>query len=270
MQPDSDQQTQQQKRLLAELYYGRSGRAVLFRYGLLVMDMCAVAAFGVAFVLRHLDQPEDLSFVLSLFENAVGILVLADLAARMFLARDRLRYFSRGRRIADALAGISFLAPGVINLGFLKIFRLVRSAMSLRAHGRILLQYEPRDRNEKIFLRVVNLVVFVFAISEIVYELQFRTNPDIKYYTDALYFTVVTLTTTGFGDITLPGTGGKWLSIVIMVIGITLFFRLIRAIFETPHVAFACPRCGLEIHQTDAQYCRRCGAKIAHDRERQE
>ena len=31
----------------------------------------------------------------------------------------------------------------------------------------------------------------------------------IAHYLDALYFTVTALTTTGFGDITLPGTTGR-------------------------------------------------------------
>ena len=41
-----------------------------------------------------------------------------------------------------------------------------------------------------------------------VYETQHAHNPQIANYADALYFTVTALTTTGFGDITLPGTPG--------------------------------------------------------------
>ena len=43
-------------------------------------------------------------------------------------------------------------------------------------------------------------------MSAIVYETQHWSNPEIANYIDALYFTVTALTTTGFGDITLPGT----------------------------------------------------------------
>ena len=41
--------------------------------------------------------------------------------------------------------------------------------------------------------------------STIVYETQHWTNPEIRNYVDALYFTVTALTTTGFGGITLRG-----------------------------------------------------------------
>lgn len=40
-------------------------------------------------------------------------------------------------------------------------------------------------------------------------------------YIDALYFTVAMLTTTGFGDITLPGTAGRLLSILMMIVGVS-------------------------------------------------
>jgi voltage-gated potassium channel len=36
-------------------------------------------------------------------------------------------------------------------------------------------------------------------------------------WADALYFTVTALTTTGFGDITLPGTSGRLISVIIML-----------------------------------------------------
>jgi voltage-gated potassium channel len=45
-------------------------------------------------------------------------------------------------------------------------------------------------------------------MTAVVYETQVRTNPAITNCADALYFTVTTLTTKGFGDITLPGTWG--------------------------------------------------------------
>jgi voltage-gated potassium channel len=37
---------------------------------------------------------------------------------------------------------------------------------------------------------------------------------------------VSTLTTTGLGEITLQGTTGRLLSVVIMIFGISLFLRL--------------------------------------------
>jgi voltage-gated potassium channel len=46
-------------------------------------------------------------------------------------------------------------------------------------------------------------------IASIVYVTQRGANERITNFVDALYFTVTTLSTTGFGDITLEGTHGR-------------------------------------------------------------
>jgi voltage-gated potassium channel len=109
---------------------------------------------------------------------------------------------------------------------------------------------------------VVNLLVFVFVMTAVVYVFQVDTNPKITNYVDALYFTITALTTTGFGDITLEGTGGRLLSIFILLVGVGLFLRLIQTIFRPPHVTYECPDCGLRRHDTDAVHCKHCGRTL--------
>ncbi|HYF09178.1 MAG TPA: potassium channel family protein, partial [Acetobacteraceae bacterium] len=103
------------------------------------------------------------------------------------------------------------------------------------------------------------LIVFIFIMTGVVFETQHRTNPNITNYGDALYFTVTALTTTGFGDITLPGLTGRLLSVVIMLAGVTLFLRLAQALFRPVKVRFPCPSCGLQRHEPDAVHCKACG-----------
>ena len=63
-------------------------------------------------------------------------------------------------------------------------------------------------------------------------------NEKITNYVDALYFTVTTLSTTGFGDITLVGNSGKLLSVAIMIFGISLFLRLVQVVLRPPKAHF--------------------------------
>ena len=78
-------------------------------------------------------------------------------------------------------------------------------------------------------------------------------------YVDALYFTVTSLTTTGYGDITLPGVWGKLLSIATMLGGVSLFISLIQSILRPHKVTFQCQDCGLRRHDPDAVHCKACG-----------
>ena len=100
-------------------------------------------------------------------------------------------------------------------------------------------------------------------MTAIVFVVQFGDNPDIASYIDALYFTVTTLTTTGFGDITLPGTSGRILSVFIMIFGVSLFLRLIQVLFRGSKVRYECPDCGLSLHDNDAIHCKHCG-RVLH------
>jgi voltage-gated potassium channel len=70
---------------------------------------------------------------------------------------------------------------------------------------------------------------------------------------------VTALTTTGFGDITLQGTFGRFISIIIMILGVTLFLMLVRVLLQPTKVRFRCPTCALLRHDADAVHCKACG-----------
>jgi voltage-gated potassium channel len=117
-------------------------------------------------------------------------------------------------------------------------------------------------RNEDVIFSALNLVVFIFVITAAVFVLQVDVNDDIDNYVDALYFTVTTLTTTGFGDIILVGSTGRLLAVTIMIVGVALFIRLVQTIFMPSKVKFECPGCGLTRHDLDAIHCKHCGQLI--------
>ena len=99
----------------------------------------------------------------------------------------------------------------------------------------------------------------------IVYETQRSHNQQIANYADALYFTVTALTTTGFGDITLPGTVGRLITVVIMIFGVTLFLNLAKTLLAPSKVRFPCPVCGLQRRRGALQGLR---DRIEHSRRR--
>jgi len=142
----------------------------------------------------------------------------------------------------------------------MRALRLLRSYHVMRD---LRLRYGFFRKNEDIIESVVNLIVFVFVVTALVFVFQVRTNPAIQNYVDALYFTVTTLTTTGFGDITLQGESGRLLAIIIMVLGVALFLRLIQTIFRPQKVKYDCPDCGLNRHDPDAVHCKHCG-RVLH------
>jgi voltage-gated potassium channel len=227
-----------------------------FRYALLGFDLVTILFIVVTSFTPRGDVVEWLDI-------AFGLIILADFAARIAISRRRWRELMLPATWADIAAIVSFLAPVVGEAaGFLRILRTVRLLHTYQLLARMRRDSAWFRRHEDVIFAVMHLSVFIFIMTGIVYESQHLTNPAIANYADALYFTVTALTTTGFGDITLPGTFGRLISVVIMILGVTLFFNLARALLQPAKVRFRCPECGLMRHDPDAVHCKACGVVL--------
>jgi voltage-gated potassium channel len=196
-------------------------------------------------------------------DGALAMAMVADYAARLWIDKRKLRFVFEPLNLIDLVVIATLIAgPFVENWTFLRVLRSLRL---LRSH-RVLADLRRRvpffRRHQELFGALINLAVFLFVITALVYMLQHRSNPQIGSYVDALYFTVTTLTTTGFGDITMKDESGRLLAILIMIVGFALFLRLIQAIFRPEKVRFRCPDCGLLRHDYDAVHCKHCGRTL--------
>jgi voltage-gated potassium channel len=138
------------------------------------------------------------------------------------------------------------------NFSFLRVFRIVRLVRAFEFLDQKTMVGRWFNINSCVVAKVVNLVVFVFLVTALVYVSQVRHNPHITSYLDALYFTIGTLTPVGLGDVTLPDTLRRWITLSVMVLGVTLFLQLIRAIAVGDKVHHHCPACQLPLHDRDA------------------
>jgi len=241
---------------LRHLYHGDGATPRRFRYLLLALDLAAVA-----FVVSTSFAPRTRAT--EILDAVFGALLLAELAARLLAGRRPLRELVHPAGLADLVAIASFLAPVTgEGMGFLRILRTLRLLRAYHLLRQLRADFAFFRRNEEVFLAATNLGVFLFGMTGVVYETQYRANPQIANYADALYFTVTALTTTGFGDITLPGTAGRLLSVVIMIFGVSLFLRLAQALFRPAKVRHECPTCGLTRHDPDAVRCKHCGTVL--------
>jgi voltage-gated potassium channel len=229
---------------------------VRFRYALLALDVVTVL-----FIIATSFLPR--SKTIEALDILFGVLILADFSARMVISRKPLQDLAHLSTWADVIVIISFLAPVSGEAGgFLRILRTLRLLRDYQMVARLRIDSSFFRRNEEVIFAVANLAVFIFVMTGIVYETQRSHNKQIANYADALYFTVTALTTTGFGDITLPGTTGRLITVFIMIFGVTLFLNLAKALLSPAKVRFPCPICGLQRHDIDAVHCKACGTVL--------
>src|SRR5512134_2209395 len=238
---------------LDRLYNGHSASAARFRFGLLTFDLLTIAFFIVASMLPP-------SPWLLVFDHGIALVLMADFGARLWLERRKLAFLFDPVTLADLIVIATLLAAAFVeNWAFLRVLRALRLLRSYHVIRLLRSRYPFFARNQDVIESVLNLAVFLFVITALVYVFQHKTNPHIESYIDALYFTVTTLTTTGYGDITLQGKVGRLLAVIIMIVGVSLFLRLVQVIFRPQKVHYTCPDCGLGRHDQDAVHCKHCG-----------
>jgi voltage-gated potassium channel len=237
---------------LRRLYHGRTPTAVRFQRAVLLVDIAIIAFFIAGPLLR--DRPNAYLWL----DLLVAALLSLDIIARGLAATDTRRWLRQVTTLVDLFILTTLLFPAwLANFGFLRILRLWTLSRSgflwrpLRNRG-----YAAWEETGR---AVVNLVTFLFVVASFIFTFFQGEGSGIEGYVDALYFTVTSVTTTGYGDIILPGVWGKLVAIVVMIVGISLFVRLAQSLFRPRKVYFPCPQCGLTRHDPDAVHCKACG-----------
>lgn len=239
-----------------ELYYGLTPRAIRARSMMLVADVVIVAYFvGTTFM--------PLYDWIIMIDIVIGLILIADFGGRMLAHADRAAFLFRALSLLDLLVIISLFVPALVgNFAFLRVIRALRLLRSYAVSHQLRSQSPFFARNEDVIFSALNLFVFIFVITAVVFVMQVEVNESINNYVDALYFTVTTLTTTGFGDIILVGSVGRMLAVTIMIVGVALFIRLVQTIFLPSKVRYECSGCGLTRHESDAVHCKHCGQLV--------
>lgn len=239
------------------LYTGRSKRAKRFRYTLILFDVLSISFFVIAAALPQTLWTLAISW-------ALGLLILVDFGARLWTAPDKWQMLRRIYTVADIIVLLSLLIAPLLteDIAFLRILRGLRLLHSYHLVRDLRRDSEFFRKNEDTVLAGVNLFVFIFVTTSLAFALFFDPHTGAAAYVDALYFTVATLTTTGYGDITLHSTAGRIFSVVVMVVGVALFVQLAKAMFKPSKVKYDCQKCGLNRHDADAVHCKHCGEPV--------
>ncbi|MGZ0712736.1 ion transporter (plasmid) [Coraliomargarita sp. W4R53] len=172
-------------------------------------------------VLLLVFQDPTMETVLAVMNALFSVIFLGDFIYRILTAPSASGYFFRHFGWADLLASLPF--P---QLKILRVFRLVRVArllndMGVRGVSRVLV----RDRADSALMTLLLLGVFVLqfgSLAVLVVEKDAR-GANITSASDALWYTIVTISTVGYGDQYPVTEEGRMIGVVIIVVGVGIF-----------------------------------------------
>jgi len=245
------------KKKVRSLFAGKSKQSQQFHIVLIVINLFVFSLFIIeaAFPEQH-----GLIVIVELF---FGTLFAIEYLAQLWVAPKKGKYIFNLFNIIDLLVIFSLFIPVFVgNFAALRLIKWVRIFRIYRVMQLTKIQNEAMARNWDIVASIINFIIFLIVTTVVIFISQASINPNINTYIDALYFAVATLTTTGYGDVTVVGQGGKLISVVSMIVGILLFMHMSRAVFRGKRAHVKCNKCGLSMHELDAVHCKRCGEII--------
>lgn len=251
-----------------------------------LFDVLLLAAIVASVLLVMLESVDPIQArhgpLLRTLEWAFTLLFTAEYAARIYTARDRRRYATSFYGVVDLLAilpsYLGLLLPGaqtfvvIRSLRLLRVFRVLKLVQFL-GEASTLAQALRASRH-----KIIVFVVSVLAITVIIGSAMHLVEGQASGFDNiplGVYWAIVTLTTVGYGDIAPITPVGRFLAGMVMILGYGIIAvptgivtsELSRADRERRgrqelEPERPCARCGLEHHQADARYCRRCGEAL--------
>jgi voltage-gated potassium channel len=228
-----------------------------------------IALSSIIFIILTYPLGSDFRRILELIDAIILIIFTLEYIIRYWLASKKIKHITSLYSIIDLIAILPLYIGLLADLGFLVILRTFRILRLIRfIRGRRLL---PKASNEEAYV-LLNIVFTVFSIififSGLFYFTEHKINPEVVgTFFDAVYFSVVTMSTVGFGDITPISSNGKFVTMLMILSAIILIPWQISVFLKnlmrtTTKIKVTCKNCGLQHHDKDATYCKDCGNMI--------
>lgn len=187
----------------------------------LFIGLLTVISLSVMALQLILAKDAPAQQVLFILDNLFCLIFLADFFGRLIRAKPKRKYlFWQG--IIDFLGSI----PAVPALRFFRIFRLFRVARILRIGGpkRVLNEFVER-RAQSVLYITITLAIILLGVGSMLVLFFEEKNPDanIKNGRDAIWWSIVTITTVGYGDRYPVTDGGRLVGMFTMMFGIGIF-----------------------------------------------
>ena len=180
----------------------------------------------ISFSLETLPNiSEEFRLVLEKFEFVSIIIFSIEYVLRVLVSKKPLKYIFSFYGIIDILAILPFYLNRFLDLRFLRAFRVFRifRALKLIRYNKALNRFNIAFKivKEELVLFFIVILIMLFIVSAGIYSFENEAQPEIfKSVFHSGWWSIVTLTTVGYGDVYPITLGGKIFTFFVLMIGI--------------------------------------------------
>jgi len=247
-----------------------------------LFDVILLAAILLSIIGVMLESVDEIDKkyheLIMVFEWGFTILFTIEYFFRIYAVNRPLKYIFSFMGIVDLLAIIPtyliFIFPAAHSLSVIRAIRLIRIfrifKLSRYLRGAHTMQIALRSSRPKIIVFLLSVMLLVIILGTLMYiiENSARTN-GFENIPNSIYWSIITLTTVGYGNIVPMTILGKIVASFIMILGygiIAVPTGIVTAEFSRKRKekvnTQVCPDCTAEGHEMEAKFCNKCGAEL--------
>ena len=263
-------------RLFTVIFENDTPAGKLFDVALLVLIFISLLLVMLQSIPR-LDAKYHYIFYIS--EWVITILFTVEYMLRLIAVKKPISYAGSFYGVIDLLSilptYLSILLPQtqyllvIRSLRLMRVFRIFKLTQFVREGMTIGMALRASARRILVFLATVFIISIIMG--SLVYVVESPVNSKFDSIPQSVYWSIVTITTVGYGDISPVTALGKILASLIMLLGYAIIavptgivtVELTKSARSENINSQACPNCSKEGHDPDAKFCKYCGHTLS-------
>lgn len=190
-------------------------------YDIFIGFLSVIAVF-VVFLNFNKSLSNAQSIFLEKADNIIYIIFLIDGIIKCFLVKDPLKFIRKNKIDYIALIPFQFFITGSFGSIF-KLLRVLTYILRILDNMKVFLFSTG-------FLQLIVFTGFITALGSFTIYFFEKGKGNIECYSDALWLSLVTLTTVGYGDVSPSTAEGKLIAVMLMLSGIGFLSMLTSTI----------------------------------------
>jgi len=188
---------------------------------ILLLSILSIFLLSLTF---FIPEESEVYRLLSIFDFLLCLIFLYDFLHQLFTSKEKWRYFFTNGWL-DLLSSIP-VVPQFRYVRAFRIFRILRIVKSIK----LLIEFIRQNKATSLygFVLFIAVTLLIICTTAVLYVEQGVGN--IKTAEDALWWSFITITTVGYGDLYPVTNIGRLISVVLIITGVGSFGALISYI----------------------------------------